>query len=179
MPRVLKLNQAGVPAKWVTQRRAAEYYAHSKVLWDLADEPVIFTGGTNQAGLTSRLEVAPIIAVKGEVKGFTPRIGLTNETLFARDEFTCQYCGAVGGKLTRDHIIPRGQGGPDVWTNVVAACSRCNSHKGCRTPAQAGMQLMAVPYEPNWFEFIFLKNRKSTTDYQLEYLSSGFKNINL
>lgn len=175
---ILKLDASGMPRRWISLRSAAEYYFHDKVLWDLSEDGSRdLRGGINKLGDQSILTVAPIIAVKGKVHGNAFRIPLTNETLFARDEFTCQYCGQVGGKLTRDHIIPRGQGGPDVWTNVAAACLRCNSHKGCKTPPQAGMQLLAVPYEPNWYELIYLRNRKSVTEPQLGYLSSGFKNI--
>lgn len=48
-----------------------------------------------------------------------------------RDNFTCQYCGAKVGMRsgTRDHVMPRSKGGPDVIENVVAACRRCNSAK--------------------------------------------------
>lgn len=30
----------------------------------------------------------------------------------------------------RDHVVPRASGGPDVWDNLTAACSRCNIAKG-------------------------------------------------
>lgn len=175
--RILKLDQSGMPRTWLSVRQAAEYYAHGKVLWELADKPLHLLGGINNLGIQSQLAISPIIAVKGKVHANSFNIPLTNDTLFARDEYTCQYCGQVGGKLTRDHVIPRGQGGPDVWTNVVTACHRCNSHKGCNTPEQAGLQLLAVPYKPNWYELVFLRNRKKTTDYQLDYLQNGFDNL--
>ena len=177
MGRVLKLDQSGMPRRWVSVRQAAEYYAHDKVLWELADETIQMLGGHNSDGLQSALEISPIIAVSGKVHASNFHIPLTNETLFSRDEYTCQYCGQVGGRLTRDHVIPRGQGGPDVWTNVVTACHRCNSHKGCRTPAQAGLMLLAGPYKPNWYELIYLRNRKGASDYQLDYLQTGFDNL--
>jgi hypothetical protein len=44
-----------------------------------------------------------------------------------------------------------------VWTNVVAACRRCNNLKASRTPEQAKMQLIAVPFTPTYAEYIFLK----------------------
>lgn len=45
-------------------------------------------------------------------------------------EDACAYCGKPGG--TVDHIVPRSVGGEHVhaWTNLVGACSRCNSSKG-------------------------------------------------
>ena len=64
-----------------------------------------------------------------------------------RDHHSCQYCGS-SKHLTLDHVIPRSQGGLHTWNNVVTACERCNSHKGGRTPHQAGMQLRTKPKAP-------------------------------
>ncbi|MDZ8052553.1 MAG: HNH endonuclease [Aulosira sp. ZfuCHP01] len=64
-----------------------------------------------------------------------------------RDHHSCQYCGSKKS-LTLDHVIPRSQGGPHAWNNVVIACERCNSYKGNRTPFEAGMQLRTKPKAP-------------------------------
>ncbi len=67
--------------------------------------------------------------------------------VFARDGFTCQYCG-VRISLhtgTRDHVMPRSRGGRDVLANVVTACAPCNRRKEARTPAEAGMHLLSQP----------------------------------
>ncbi len=64
-----------------------------------------------------------------------------------RDGHACQYCGSTK-RLTLDHVIPRAQGGPHTWDNVVTACDRCNSRKGDRTPLQAGMPLRSKPKAP-------------------------------
>jgi 5-methylcytosine-specific restriction endonuclease McrA len=64
-----------------------------------------------------------------------------------RDHHSCQYCGSKKC-LTLDHVIPRSQGGPHTWNNVVIACERCNSYKGNRTPFEAGMQLRTKPKAP-------------------------------
>jgi 5-methylcytosine-specific restriction endonuclease McrA len=64
-----------------------------------------------------------------------------------RDHNSCQYCGSKKS-LTLDHVIPRSQGGPHTWNNVVIACERCNSYKGNRTPFEAGMQLRTKPKAP-------------------------------
>jgi hypothetical protein len=76
-------------------------------------------------------------------------------------------------ELSRDHVRPFSQGGLDVWTNVVAACRRCNNEKAWRTPEQAKMQLIAVPFTPTYAEYIFLKGRRVLTD-QMEYLLAHF-----
>jgi 5-methylcytosine-specific restriction endonuclease McrA len=64
-----------------------------------------------------------------------------------RDGHSCQYCGS-NKRLTLDHVIPKAQGGSHTWENVVAACERCNSAKGDRTPIQAGMPLQIKPRAP-------------------------------
>jgi len=71
--------------------------------------------------------------------------------------------------LTRDHITPVSQGGLDNWNNVATACRRCNNYKGGRTPGQAAMELIAVPFTPNYAEYIYLKGRRVLAD-QMQYL---------
>lgn len=79
----------------------------------------------------------------------TLKEGISSRVLFARDHFTCQYCGThesdLKGKrnrLTIDHIKPRAQEGPHHWENVVTACYICNIKKRDRTPTQANMKFV-------------------------------------
>jgi 5-methylcytosine-specific restriction endonuclease McrA len=80
---------------------------------------------------------------------------VTNTFLYARDNYTCQYClrkeSQLKGRerLNRDHIIPKSRGGGNTWGNCVTACSTCNSRKDNRTPQEAGMKLHCVPTEPH------------------------------
>lgn len=76
------------------------------------------------------------------------RLGLGKGTkaILRRDRHRCAYCGRKAG--TADHIIPRCQGGETKWTNLVAACLRCNQAKGGRTPEQADMKLLFQPLGP-------------------------------
>lgn len=48
--------------------------------------------------------------------------------------WTCSYCGSAAD--TVDHVLPRSRGGTTERTNLVAACRKCNSGKGARTPEQ-------------------------------------------
>jgi len=95
--------------------------------------------------------------------------------LFLRDGNLCMYCGDEfpDGHLTRDHVIPLSRGGDDRWSNVVAACKHCNTRKGSRTPEEAGVGLLAVPYVPNWAEFLALSNRRILAD-QMQFLKTQF-----
>jgi len=71
---------------------------------------------------------------------------LTRRAVFARDGWTCQYCGAAAENL--DHVIPRSRGGAHSWDNVVAACRRCNSRKENRLIEDAGLRLARRPTAP-------------------------------
>jgi 5-methylcytosine-specific restriction endonuclease McrA len=55
-----------------------------------------------------------------------------------RDGDTCIWCGREFGPLlppTTEHVVPRLKGGPSWLENEVAACRRCNSERGHRSPA--------------------------------------------
>jgi len=65
------------------------------------------------------------------------------------------------------------RGGRDVWQNVVTSCKRCNHHKGNRTPEEANMQLIAVPFVPTHAEYIYLSGRRILAD-QMEFLLAHF-----
>jgi len=74
---------------------------------------------------------------------------ITRRAVFARDKFTCQYCGSARGSLTVDHVIPRSKGGTSHWDNIVTCCAPCNRRKGDRLPKQVGMHPRRVPRAPN------------------------------
>ena len=74
----------------------------------------------------------------------------SRRNIYMRDEGTCQYCGkhVSTQEFQVEHVKPRCQGGITVWTNVVAACSRCNKAKAGMTPEQARMPLLRQPFVP-------------------------------
>jgi len=162
---VLQLTREGMPSAWLSPREAAMYYATDSICWTMGDVCTTLRGGMNSVtGTQSRLDIHPIIAVNGvsSINLFDITPTLTNDKLFARDRWTCAYCGSVhpgGIGLTRDHICPRGQDGEDVFSNVISACRGCNHFKACRTPEQARMPLLFAPYTPSVFEDFLLKGR--------------------
>ena len=83
----------------------------------------------------------------------THRRKITRRAVFARDEWTCQYCGARSN-LTVDHVIPRSKGGGSSWDNIVASCAPCNRRKGDLLPRQVGMRLLKPPRTPSPHVFI-------------------------
>ena len=70
-------------------------------------------------------------------------VPLTRRAVLDRDAHTCVYCG--GRADTIDHVRPRSRGGAHIWTNVVAACARCNHRKGDRLLSELGWHLPAPP----------------------------------
>lgn len=70
----------------------------------------------------------------------------TRRTVLQRDNHRCAYCG--GGADTVDHVHPRSRGGRHEWTNVVAACGRCNHRKADRMLHEIGWELGFVPRAP-------------------------------
>ena len=43
----------------------------------------------------------------------------------------CAYCGSLG-TVFRDHVVPISRGGDNVVSNIVPACTPCNSSKGSK-----------------------------------------------
>ncbi len=99
---------------------------------------------------------------------------VTNTFLFARDEYSCQYCGKhkkeLRGRqfLTRDHIVPLSRGGDNTWENVVTSCSPCNNRKGDRLPREVGLKLLNEPGQPNYVHLVWVVRR--VTGAQAKYI---------
>ena len=175
--KILKLNKAGSPQAWIDYEEAALVASKGLVLWTMGDRASVLRGGYRHDGARSQIEIPAIIAVEGRVnEKSVPRI--SNALLFSRDAYLCLYCGRQFARfdLSRDHVIPRSRGGPDIWENCVTACKRCNHHKNDRTPEEANMRLLAIPFAPNLYEWFYLSNRKVLID-QMDYLRTRFKNV--
>mgnify|MGYP001567388967 FL=1 len=173
----LRIDTTGLPLEWIDYRDATKLYAVEQVVYTLGNELYTIYGGINAvSGVRSQITVNSIIATKGKTKHFQDKMRdytppLNNQTLFKRDAYLCMYCGTRHSRreLTRDHITPVSQGGDDHWNNVVSACKRCNHHKGGRTPEQAGVELLAIPFVPNYAEYIYLQGRNILAD-QMKFL---------
>ena len=174
--RVLSLDSAGRILDWMSWQDAVCLYVRGAVAWTLGDVCMHVHGGQNRmSGMQSVIELHPIVASRSRATNVSidPAPALTNAALFSRDRHLCLYCGEhySRGHLTRDHVVPLSKGGRDTWENVVSACLDCNVTKGSRTPAQAKMPLLAVPYRPSWVEHLILSNRNILSD-QMEFLRS-------
>jgi 5-methylcytosine-specific restriction endonuclease McrA len=174
--RLLALDAHGRALDWMSWQEATCLYVRGAVAWTLGEPCLAVRGGICRAtGTRSIVELHPIVAARGHARAgaLDPTPALTNSALFARDQHLCMYCGQSQPRhhLTRDHVQPVSRGGADIWENVVTACFGCNSRKGGRTPAQASMPLLAVPFRPSWIEHLILSNRNILAD-QMAFLSS-------
>jgi 5-methylcytosine-specific restriction endonuclease McrA len=146
---VLVLNATFEPINVCTVRRAAvlvlksraEIIEHSD--WSLHSESLT---------LPRPLVIRLVTYVK--VPRDAHRRKITRRAVFARDRWTCQYCGSERGHLTVDHVIPRSKGGTSGWDNIVTCCAPCNRRKGDRLPAQVDMRPRRRPRAPHATVFI-------------------------
>ena len=181
--RSLRIDSTGLPLEWIDFKEAAKIYSVGDVVYTLGDHLYTIRGGVNaKSGERSQININSIIATRGRSKhfqqklsGFTPP--LNNQTLFKRDDHLCLYCGSQYSKreLTRDHVTPISRGGKDIWQNVVSACKRCNNLKGGKTPEEARMGLLAIPFAPSYAEYILLQGRNILAD-QMSFLLSHIPN---
>jgi 5-methylcytosine-specific restriction endonuclease McrA len=179
--RVLRTDVSGMPLEWVGYQDAVKLITLDQVCYSLGETLYHIHGGINSiSGRQSVVSVNAIIATQGHhphkhlfAKNYIPP--LSNQSLFRRDQSLCLYCGQQFPNflLSRDHVHPLSQGGQDRWVNVVTACKRCNNHKAGRTPEQAGMELLAIPFCPTHAEYVYLQGRQILSD-QMEFLLAHF-----
>ena len=177
-PRILRVNVAGQPVEWLHWQEAVGLYARDLVIWTLGDPVMKIRGGFSRIlQAQTVLQLHSIIACDGHiVHSLRSTPPLTNRALFRRDANICMYCGNtfLDKDLTRDHVVPSSKGGEDTWENVVAACRRCNHHKGNRLLADTSMELQALPYTPNFAEYLALINSGRILGDQMEFLAAQF-----
>lgn len=145
MSGALVLNATYEPLSVVTSRRAVIL-----VLGERAD--VLHDTGEALHSEHLSVPVPSVIKLRTFVRvPFRRRAPLNRRGVFARDDHSCQYCGAAAESI--DHVIPRSKGGLHVWDNVVAACRACNVRKGDRLLSSTSMELRrrpTVPRETTW-----------------------------
>ncbi len=145
-PPTLVLNPWGVPHRVVNWEEAVILVYTEKV--DVLEE---YEETVSSPSIT--MNIPAVIRLRKAIKPFKTVVKFSRINVFQRDDFKCQYCGKKKQMhdLNYDHVIPRKQGGKTTWDNIVAACAGshgCNSKKGAKTPAQAGMRLLNKPFKP-------------------------------
>jgi 5-methylcytosine-specific restriction endonuclease McrA len=162
--RVLVLNASFEPINVCTVRRAAVLVLkqRAEILerseWSLRSE-----------NLTLPHPVVIRLVTYVKVPRDAHRRKITRRAIFARDRWTCQYCGSGRGTLTVDHVIPRSKGGSSGWDNIVTCCAPCNRRKGDRLPLEVNMKPRRRPRAPNAAVFIHVATPTIPTAWQ-QYL---------
>lgn len=165
----LALNASFEPLTIVTTRRAVRLVLDGKAELLESDAGRVFRSEERVVPCPSVIRLVRYVHVP-----YRFRRQVTNTFLFARDDYTCQYCGRrksdLRGRqfLTRDHIRPLSRGGLNTWDNVVTSCSTCNNRKGGRLPSEAGLALLHEPTEPNYVHLVWVVRR--VTDAQAKYI---------
>lgn len=182
--RVLSCDISGRPSGWISVEQAATLIISERVLWQMGETLTLRGGYQMQAGqrVRSKIEIPSILGTTGQAQRLEAfgRVRLSQPALFARDRRTCMYCGTqlADRQLTRDHVLPKSRGGGDAWENVVTACRRCNGKKADRTPEEASMPLLALPYAPNYAEALLMRNRRILAD-QADFLGNWVRDKRL
>jgi 5-methylcytosine-specific restriction endonuclease McrA len=160
---VLVLNATFEPINVCSVRRAAILLLKSKAellehaTWELRSE---------HTAMPRPVVIRLVSYVK--VPRDTHRRKITRRAVFARDGWTCQYCGSRSN-LTVDHVIPRSKGGGSSWENIVAACAPCNRRKGDHLPNAIGMVPRTAPRTPHPAIFIHVASPTIPTGWR-QYL---------
>lgn len=108
-----------------------ESFGGQQVLLLLGPSRMLEEAWEREAALAeARYRKAKVAARGGRVHR-APIPDVVKARVYARDNFTCQKCGATED-LTLDHIEPWSTGGPDTEQNLRVLCRPCNSRKGDR-----------------------------------------------
>ena len=165
----LALNASFEPLTIIPARRAVRLVLDGKA-------EILEKGGTRRFRSETRIVPCPAVIRLVRYVHVPRRFRrqVTNTFLFARDEYSCQYCGKhkkeLRGRqfLTRDHIVPLSRGGDNTWENVVTSCSPCNNRKGDRLPREVGLKLLNEPGQPNYVHLVWVVRR--VTGAQAKYI---------
>jgi len=103
----------------------------------------------------------PSIVMCSEFVKWNRQVKYNRTNILLRDMFTCQLCGEKppASQLTLDHVVPRVHGGKTNWTNIVAACKRCNHDKG----SNKKIKPKVMPTKPNYYELMAKRMRFPVT----------------
>lgn len=139
---VLLLNASFEPLRVITVRRAIGLIVAGKA-------EVITEGDGEIRSTTTAIPVPAVVRLQYMVKvPFRATVPLSKRGVLVRDEKRCQFSHCNRTASTIDHVVPRSRGGAHEWTNVVAACSPCNSRKDDRLLGEIGWSLKRQPFAP-------------------------------
>lgn len=143
MRNVLMLNASFEVLRTISVHRAIVLMVQNKV-------DVIETTGEVYRSPSTTIEVPSVVRLKEYRKvPYRARLPLNRRAVLSRDNHECQFTHCHRKGTTIDHVQPRSKGGRHEWTNVVAACSRCNAKKADKLMKEIGWELKRQPQAPD------------------------------
>lgn len=142
--RTLLLSQGFEPVKIISWQRAITLLFLNKVeVLEEYDRDIKTT--------SLLIKIPAVVRLLKAFRRYQKPVKFSRVNIYGRDDYRCQFCGErrTINDLTYDHVVPRAQGGKTNWLNIVTCCRDCNTRKGNRTPAQAGMRLLKEPTQPS------------------------------
>lgn len=161
--KVLLLNYSYEPIMVVSVKKALIMYILNKV-------DIIEKSDNSIRSLYLTIPIPYVIKLRKYLYIKPMPLALTRKNVFKRDNSTCQYCGSNTSLMTIDHIIPKDKGGKDSWTNLVAACKKCNIYKGNYLLKERNMTLSKKPAQPSYLFHLQKYKYKHPTWNQYIYL---------
>jgi 5-methylcytosine-specific restriction endonuclease McrA len=145
MEQTLLLNATYEPLKVVHWQKAITLWCQGKV-----EVISVYDREVRSVSVSFKLPAVIRLLRYIRIKKRFDYVPFSRANIYARDQHRCQYCGHLfpTNELTFDHIVPVAQDGRKDWENIVTCCISCNRRKGGRTPAEAGMRLIAPPRRP-------------------------------
>src|SRR4051794_20731598 len=148
--RVLVLNATFEPINVCTVRRATVLMLKEKA-------EILERGDSDLHWATGHLPRPHVIRLVTYVR--VPRDPhrrkITRRAVFARDDWTCQYCGARTPRPAAQ-VTPPPRAAPSTGKNSAPPCPPCTRRKGDRLPHQVNMHPRTRPRIPNPHVFIQL-----------------------
>ncbi len=160
--RTLVLNSDFSPMQLISWQRAiCLSYIGKEIPGEGVNVVEFYSDTVIHAGGGKEFEVPAVVVTNRYIK--RKRVPMNKRTVFARDNYSCQYCGKKfhPENLTYDHVISKHEwrkkglpGNYTNWTNIVSACFNCNHKKGSRSLEKCGMKLLSQPREPDYTTYI-------------------------
>lgn len=164
MSRVLLLNSDYEPLNICTLHRAIKMIIVNKA------DVLHYSGDTFVSGGGLSFEIPSVIRLNYKAKRkFRSEFKVSRYGIYARDNFSCQYCGQKHIDLTLDHIYPKHLGGVTSWQNLVTSCKKCNYKKAGKTLEKSGMNLLSNPKVPRYSFSTILSKHKDSIDENWKY----------
>jgi len=96
--------------------------------------------GRDIRSVSFTIKLPSVVRLLMMVKRPKTQIRFSRQNIYARDKYSCQYCGRKFPveDLSYDHVIPKSRGGKTLWTNIVTCCMGCNRKRGAAPPGRPG-----------------------------------------